>query len=80
MYQEIRSTRRLFMTSAARKAAYVAPAVLALKAAQRARADFTGCVGPGSPCAINADCCTGLSCKDPSTMMACGGGSMCTCE
>ena len=78
METEPRPNRRLFLTSVARKAAYVAPAVLALKAAQRARADFTGCVGPGSPCNINADCCS-VSCLQPS-MMACAGAMNCTCQ
>ncbi|MHC4590782.1 MAG: hypothetical protein ACYTAQ_16030 [Planctomycetota bacterium] len=75
----MRPTRRAFMSGVARKAVYVAPAVLALKAAQRAGADFTGCVGPGSPCNVDGDCCTGLLCVTPS-MMACGGAPNCDCE
>ncbi len=79
MEEETRPNRRLFLTSVARKAAYVAPAVLALKAAQRARADFTGCVGPGSACTIDPDCCTGLFCVRPN-MAICAGAMNCKCE
>ncbi|MHC4217798.1 MAG: hypothetical protein ACYSU7_05005 [Planctomycetota bacterium] len=78
MNDETRPTRRAFISGVAKKAVYVAPAVLAMQAAQRAGADFTGCVGPGSPCAINADCCS-VSCLTPS-MMACGGAMNCTCQ
>jgi hypothetical protein len=66
------------MTGVAKKAVYVAPAVLAMQAAQRAGADFTGCVGPGSPCTVNADCCS-ATCLTPS-MMACGGAPNCNCQ
>lgn len=79
MEEETRPNRRSFVTSVARKAAYVAPVVLALKAAQRARADFTGCVGPGSPCLLDSECCTSYLCLQLS-MMACGGAMNCTCQ
>ena len=60
MNDETRPTRRAFMSGVARKAVYVAPVVLAMQAAQRAGADFTGCVGPGSPCMTDPECCTPL--------------------
>jgi hypothetical protein len=62
MNAETRPTRRAFMTGVAKKAG----------------ADFTGCVGPGSPCAVNADCCS-ATCLTPS-MMACGGAPNCNCQ
>jgi hypothetical protein len=67
------------MSGVARKAVYVAPAVLALKAAQRAGADWTGCVGPGSPCAVDAECCPTLACLRVN-MMACDGAGNCSCQ
>ncbi len=56
MDNDTRSTRRAFVTRAAQKAAYVAPAVLALHAARRAAADFTGCIVPvrRAPCTTSA--------------------------
>ncbi len=79
MDHETRPSRRAFVRSVAAKAVYVAPAVLALKAARRAGADFTGCVGPGSPCNVDGDCCTGLFCRRPN-MMDCAGQMDCTCQ
>jgi hypothetical protein len=75
-------SRRAFVTDAARKIAYIAPAVAALKAAQRAGADFTGCVGPGSVCLADAECCTGYLCYNP-LMEPCETAmnmNMCACE
>ena len=71
--------RREFVVDMARKAVYVAPAVLVLMAPRHAGADFTGCVGPGSPCNVDGDCCTGFSCLKP-TMTACAGAEDCTCQ
>jgi hypothetical protein len=59
------TSRRAFVADAARKMAYIAPAVLALRAAERAGADFTGCVGPGSTCLTHAECCPGYLCYNP---------------
>ncbi len=78
MNDETRPTRRSFMVGLGKKAVYVAPVVLALKAAQRAGADFTGCVGPGSPCNIDGDCCSS-TCLRPN-MTACGGQMNCNCQ
>jgi hypothetical protein len=66
------------MSGVAKKAVYVAPVVLAMQAAQRAGADFTGCVGPGSPCALDAECCS-VMCLRPN-MAACAGAMNCSCE
>ena len=54
--------RRVFLGRLAKKAAYVAPAVLALKAAQTAHAGISGCGQTGSPCGTDADCCGGFLC------------------
>ena len=78
MNDEIRPTRRAFMSGVARKAVYVAPAVLALKAAQRAGAEFTGCAGPLSPCLTDPECCVGTCQKQNQT--PCMGQSTCTCQ
>ena len=73
--------RRVFIGSVARKAAYVAPAVLALKAAQTTYAGTSGCGQAGSPCATDVDCCTGMgfTCKRPNSN-PCTGQMNCTCE
>ncbi len=73
--------RRVFIGRVARKAAYVAPAVLALKAAQTTYAGPSGCGQTGSPCATDLDCCTGggFTCKQPNTN-PCAGMMNCTCE
>jgi hypothetical protein len=73
------STRRAFVKATVKKAAYVAPAVLALRAAERAGADFTGCVGPGSLCTADSECCTSYLCLKPN-MNPCMGQSDCTCQ
>lgn len=52
------TTRRAFVAGVVKKTTYVAPAVLALQAAERAGADYTGCVGPGSACADDPECCS----------------------
>ena len=77
---EPRSTRRGFVTGVAKKAAYVAPAVMVLTAAQRVAADYTGCTGPGSPCTMHNQCCpnAGMECMQPNGM-GCMGAPDCTC-
>ena len=82
MTEGVQSSRRAFVTDTARKMAYITPAVLALTAAQRAGADFTGCVGPGSVCLTDAECCTGYLCFNP-LMEQCETAmnmNMCACE
>lgn len=71
--------RRVFIGRVARKTAYVAPAVLALKAAQTTYAGPSGCGQTGSPCISLPDCCDGFSCLRPNTM-GCTGQGNCTCE
>ncbi len=73
--------RRVFIGSVVRKAAYVAPAVLALKAAQTAYAGPSGCGQAGSPCNVDGDCCTGMgfTCDQPNGN-PCGGMMNCSCE
>ena len=60
-------TRRRFVTGVAKKAAYITPAVMVLTAARRVAADYTGCIGPGSPCTMHNDCCSvaAMACKQP---------------
>ncbi|MEE8460076.1 MAG: hypothetical protein V3S08_09380 [Phycisphaerales bacterium] len=73
--------RRVFIGRVARKAAYIAPAVLALKAAQTTYAGPSGCGQTGSPCNVDGDCCTGMgfTCKRPNSN-PCTGQMNCTCE
>ncbi len=71
--------RRVFIGRVARKAAYVAPAALALKAAQTTYAGPSGCGETGSPCNTDLDCCGGFSCLRPS-VAACAGQMNCACE
>ncbi len=71
--------RRVFLGRVAKKAAYVAPAVLALKAARTASAGPSACGETGSPCATDLDCCGGFTCLQMSGM-PCGGNPQCTCE
>lgn len=80
MDSDHRTTRRAFVARVATKAAYVAPAVLTLKAARRAAADFTGCTGPGSPCTMHNQCCssTAMACMQPNGM-GCMSMPDCTC-
>ena len=83
MDSDPRSTRRAFVGRVARKTAYVAPAVLALNAARRAAADYTGCVGPGSPCVMGNECCnfaSAMSCHPPGMTSACMGEPDCICD
>ena len=70
--------RRVFIGRVAKKAAYVAPAVLALKAARTAHAGISGCGQTGSPCDTDADCCGGFLCLKNG--MPCSGQSNCDCE
>ena len=61
---DLGTTRRAFLCSSARKAAYVTPVVLAM-AASEVRAgsvwDST-CADNTSPCTVDGDCCGGLTC------------------
>lgn len=70
--------RRVFIGRVAKKAAYVAPAVLALKAAQTAHAGVSACGQAGSPCLVDGDCCGGFFCLQMNGM-PCGGQPTCTC-
>ncbi len=70
--------RRVFLGQVAKKAAYVAPAVLALKAARTATAGPSGCGQTGSPCTTDADCCAGFTCQTGN--MPCAGMANCMCE
>ncbi len=83
MDSDPRSTRRAFVGRVARKTVYVAPAVLALNAARRAAADYTGCLGPNSPCTRGSDCGNfvgPMSCQQPGMMTGCTGAPDCTCD
>ena len=71
--------RRVFIGRATKKAAYVVPAVLALKAAQKSYAGPSGCGQTGSPCATDGDCCGGWTCQQPNTN-PCAGMMNCSCE
>ena len=71
--------RRAFLGRVAKKAAYVAPAVMVLQAAQTAHAGISGCGQTGSPCVDNQDCCGGFTCRDMQGM-PCGGAMFCECE
>ncbi len=55
--------RRAFIGRVAKKAAYVAPAVMVLKAATTAHAGISMCGQVGSPCATDVDCCGGFLCE-----------------
>ena len=75
--------RRAFIGRVAKKAAYVAPAVLALQAASKAKAGVSGCGQTGSPCTIAADCCGGFFCLQTMGMGMgdpCSGQDSCECE
>ena len=67
----------VFLGRVAKKAAYVAPAVLALKAVQTAHAGISGCGENGSNCASDADCCAGFTCRVGG--MPCDGMLGCVC-
>ena len=71
--------RRVFIGRVLKKAAYVAPAVLALKAAQNSYAGVSGCGQTGSPCDTDLNCCGGFFCLQPNTN-PCGGMMNCTCQ
>ena len=71
--------RRVFVGRVAKKAVYVAPAVMVLKAARTAHAGISGCGEAQSPCATDADCCPAFTCKTM-TGMNCMGAGGCTCE
>ena len=68
--------RRAFVIGMARKAAYVAPAAIALHAAQKVHAGGASCGTVGSPCVVNGDCCAGM-CEFSG--MACAGMMNCLC-
>ena len=70
--------RRAFVIGMARKAAYVAPAAIALHAAQKVQAGIGSCADAGSPCVDNFDCCTATpTCEFNG--MGCGGMMGCAC-
>ena len=71
--------RRVFLGRVAKKAAYVAPAVMTLKAATTAYAGPSACGQTGSPCATDLDCCVGFLCTQPNSM-PCAGEPSCTCK
>lgn len=65
-----RTTRRAFLRGAAKKAIYVAPAIVTFTASQAqagSAPDFdSGCIEAGSvnPCTVDGDCCNGaLTCN-----------------
>jgi hypothetical protein len=55
--QDEREDRRAFLRGAARKAVYVAPAVILLT--RRSTMAGVSCLPNNSPCVDNADCCSG---------------------
>ena len=69
--------RRVFLGRVAKKAAYVAPAVMVLKAARTAHAGISGCGENGSPCVDDGDCCAGFTCRIGG--MPCDGMLGCMC-
>ena len=71
--------RRTFVRNVARKAVYVPPAVMVLKAARPVAAGFPSCADAGSPCTFDADCCAGFDCLSPG-MAPCMGEPDCTCD
>ena len=75
--KEIR--RRAFIGRMAMKAAYITPAVVALKASRKSYAGVSGCGQTGSPCLTDTDCCGGFACVKPN-MMACAAAMNCTCQ
>ncbi len=76
--------RRAFLGRVARRAAYVAPAAMALTAVRRAQGGSLACFIQGSNCLTDENnCCAGLTCQrsngSPCTDM--GMQAMtCTCE
>lgn len=73
------SHRRVFLGAATRKALYVAPAVMMLKAPARLNGAGPSCGNAGSPCAADAECCGGFFCRTPA-MNPCAGEPDCTCQ
>ena len=55
-------TRRDAITGGIRKAAYITPIVLVLSAQQAVAASGVSCGIVGSPCTVDPECCTGLTC------------------
>ena len=74
------SSRRRFVTQAAKRAAYVAPVVMVLTAARQVAADYTGCTGPGSPCTMHNECCRLAAMACMTGGMVCMGGPDCVCD
>ena len=74
-----RIRRRVFIGRVAKKAAYIAPAVMVLKAATKAHAGISMCGQTGSPCLVDADCCGGFLCLKLNGM-PCAGSMDCTCQ
>ena len=70
--------RRVFLGRVAKKAVYIAPAVMVLKAATKAHAGISMCGQTGSPCTDDPDCCVGFTCKVPG-MGSCMGEPNCEC-
>ena len=77
MNEQDQLKRRVFLGRVAVKAAYVAPAALALRAARTGHAGGASCGTAGSPCDVDAECCTGLNCEQGG--MACMGMMNCSC-
>ncbi len=74
MTSEKQRARRAFLHAAGRKAVYVAPIVTVLAAGTKAygsNAFFSFCGDAGSPCVIDADCCTMHVCFDMGGMLEC---------
>ena len=70
--------RRAFLSGMARRAAYVAPVVMAIHSTRTAEAGGLSCGTAGSPCDVNADCCAASpTCEFAG--LACGGMMGCTC-
>ncbi|MBT8484123.1 MAG: hypothetical protein HKO59_05055 [Phycisphaerales bacterium] len=63
------SSRRGFLGTAAGRAAYLAPAVLALTS-REAVAGVSGCGQTGSPCSTDLDCCVGWNCQTSMMMVS----------
>ena len=55
--------RRVFLGRVAKKAAYIAPAVMVLGPARPVHAGISGCGQTGSLCNTDADCCAGFFCE-----------------
>lgn len=70
--------RRAFLGRVAKKAVYVAPAVMVLKAATEAHAGISGCGQAQSPCATDADCCPAFVCNVMG--VPCAGEPDCECD